>query len=431
MTTWREVSISELARGGSTGVAGGPFGSSLGRKHYTPAGVPVIRGAQLSGPGRFSLDDLVFVSEEKANRHPGNLAHPGDVIVTQRGTLGQVGLVPSDQPYKRFLLSQSQMKISPDPAVVDSEFLYFALTAPESNQRLVDHAMAAGVPHINLATLRDFRIEVADIRTQRRVAAVLSAFDELIEINERRIDLLEDLARSLYAEWFLHFRFPGHKDIAFVDSEVGPIPEGWEVRSLGELVTTQYGYTASASAVEVGPKFLRGMDINKASYIDWCQVPYCEIDDKGAEKFRLEVGDICVIRMADPGKVGIVEAPVDAVFASYLVRLRSIDPRLPPYMLFHFLDSAQYQDWISGSSTGATRKSASAKVLTEPKLVVPPAALAGQYQSFVADLRGHLSTLIQQSARLVATRDLLLPRLISGRLDLADVDLGVLTPAVE
>lgn len=209
MGAWRKVRIAELARGGSSGVAGGPFGSSLGRKHYVPAGVPVIRGAQLAGSGRFSLDGLVFVSGEKADRHTGNLAHSGDLIVTQRGTLGQIGLIPSGQPYERFLLSQSQMKVSVDPTVADSEFLYFALSAPAAKQRLIDHAMTAGVPHVNLATLRDFQVFVPDVRTQRRIAAVLSAFDELIEINERRIELLEDLARSLYREWFVHFRFPG------------------------------------------------------------------------------------------------------------------------------------------------------------------------------------------------------------------------------
>jgi len=87
-------------------------------------GVPVVRGAQLSDRRRFSLSNLVFVSEEKAIRHTGNLAYPGDVIVTQRGTIGQVGLVPDAPPYDRYLLSQSQMKISPDPAKADAEFLY-------------------------------------------------------------------------------------------------------------------------------------------------------------------------------------------------------------------------------------------------------------------------------------------------------------------
>lgn len=429
MAKWREVAISELALGGKEGVAGGPFGSSLGRKHYTVQGVPVIRGAQLSGDGRFSLDDLVFVSAEKADRHTGNLAYPGDVIVTQRGTLGQVGLIPQGKVFDRFLLSQSQMKITVDPSVGDAEFVYFALRAPEANQRLIDHATTSGVPHINLDTLRKLRLSLPDLDTQRRIATLLSAIDKLIAINDRRIETLEDLARSLYREWFVHFRFPGHKDVGFVDSELGPIPGGWEARHLSDVVTTQYGLTTSASKETVGPKLLRGMDINKRSFVNWEEVPFCSTEEDDVEKFGLDVGDVLVVRMADPGKVGIVERPVEAVFASYLVRFRSANPSVPPYLLFHFLDSPRYQTWIRGSSTGSTRKSASAAVLTEPVMAIPPSDIATRFESKVGPLRSALTSLVEQSAVLRRTRDLLLPRLVTGKVDISDIDLGVLTPS--
>jgi type I restriction enzyme S subunit len=263
--------------------------------------------------------------------------------------------------------------------------------------------------------------------TQRRIAAVLSSFDELIEINERRIELLEDLARSLYREWFVHFRFPGHKDVEFVDSELGPIPEGWEARHLSDVVTTQYGLTTSASKKTVGPKLLRGMDINKRSFVNWEEVPFCSAEEDDVEKFGVDVGDVVVVRMADPGKVGIVERPVEAVFASYLVRFRSVNPSVPPYLLFHFLDSPRYQAWIGGSSTGSTRKSASAAVLTEPVMAIPPSDIATRFESTVGLLRSALTSLVEQSAALRRTRDLLLPRLVSGKLDISDIDLGVLT----
>jgi type I restriction enzyme S subunit len=305
----------------------------------------------------------------------------------------------------------------------------YRLASGDSQGRMFEMSTGATVPHLNMADIRTFQLPpLPSMSMQRRIAAVLSAFDELIEINKRRIELLEDLARSLYREWFVHFRFPGREEVKLVDSELGPIPEGWEVASLAELVTTQYGFTASAATYNVGPRFLRGMDVNKRSYVDWSQVPYCEIDDGQLEKFRLELGDVCVVRMADPGKVGIVETAVEAVFASYLVRLRSIEPRLPPYQLFYHLDSAKYQDWIGGSSTGSTRKSASASVLTEPQVAVPALEVATRFESLVARLRGQLSGVVEHSACLAATRDLLLPRLVTGRLDISDVDLGVLTP---
>lgn len=171
------------------------------------------------------------------------------------------------------------------------------------------------------------------------------------------------------------------------------------------------------------------MDINKRSFIDWSSVPHCEVPSDRLDRFRLEVGDVCVIRMADPGKVGIVERAVDAVFASYLVRLRSTEPRLPSLLLFHYLDASEYQSWVSGLSTGATRKSASAAVLTEPRLALPPLTIAKEFETRVSVIRGQLAALVEAKAAIAKTRDLLLPRLVTGRLDVSDVDLGDLLPA--
>jgi len=132
--------------------------------------------------------------------------------------------------------------------------------------------------------------------------------------------------------------------------------------------------------------------------------------------------------MADPGKVGIVERPIDAVFASYLVRLRSFDPRLPPQLLAHHLREERYQSWVGGSSTGSTRRSASAAVLTEPHVVVPSLELATRFQGEIGTLRTALNVLVDQNANVATTRDLLLPRLVTGRLDISDVDLSELLP---
>ena len=123
MSEWQKVTLEGIASPSRHAMVGGPFGSALGRKDYGEEGVPVVRGAQLSGPGLFSHDDLVYVSEEKADRHSGNLAFPGDVLVTQRGTVGQVGLIPMDAPFKRYLLSQSQMKLTVDPARAEARFV--------------------------------------------------------------------------------------------------------------------------------------------------------------------------------------------------------------------------------------------------------------------------------------------------------------------
>ncbi|MCA1695130.1 MAG: restriction endonuclease subunit S, partial [Actinobacteria bacterium] len=151
---WQIKRIAGIAGSERNAVTGGPFGSKLGRKDYVEAGVPVLRGANLRLHGGFDEADLVFVSNEKAEELRACLARRGDIVVTQRGTLGQVGLISDRSRFDRYLLSQSQMKITVDSAKSASEFVYAQLRSKASTDRFIAQAMTSGVPHVNLALLR-------------------------------------------------------------------------------------------------------------------------------------------------------------------------------------------------------------------------------------------------------------------------------------
>jgi type I restriction enzyme S subunit len=274
----------------------------------------------------------------------------------------------------------------------------------------------AGVPTLNRNHLDGLELEVTPLPIQHRIVNILSAYDDLIENNTRRIQILEQMAQSIYREWFVHFRFPGHEKVKLVESPLGKIPQGWEVLKLSTLVETQYGYTETSSSEPVGPRYLRGMDINKTSYIQWDTVPFCPISQTDYPRYKLFFGDVVVIRMADPGKAGIVEQDFDAVFASYLIRLKIYSPKLSPYFLFHFLISDYYQGYIKGVSTGTTRKSASSAVITDVEILIPPTSIRQRFEDESGALRKLLTALVKINANLRRTRDLLLPRLISGEL---------------
>ena len=154
---WEVVNLDTLKAAQANAINGGPFGSKLGTKDYVSTGVPVIRGSNLSESGRFDPSGFVFVSPEKAEELRANLALPGDIVVTQRGTLGQIGMIPTGIGYDRFVISQSQMKITLDPTKVNREYAFFFLRSAESNQRIKNLASSSGVPHINLAVLREFQ----------------------------------------------------------------------------------------------------------------------------------------------------------------------------------------------------------------------------------------------------------------------------------
>jgi hypothetical protein len=170
MTTrcWRTTKLIEIAAKKRWALNGGPFGSKLTTKHYSESGVPVIRGINLSGGARFSFENFVWVSEEKADELLPNNAHPGDLVFTQRGTIGQVGLIPLDAPFKRFIISQSQMKLSPDPEQADALFLYYYFSLPDTVKAIENLAFSSGVPHINLEILRNFEVPLPPLPLQRR-----------------------------------------------------------------------------------------------------------------------------------------------------------------------------------------------------------------------------------------------------------------------
>ena len=409
---WRTVPLDAIKAPVPYSFVGGPFGSNLTTRDYVDEGVPVIRGNNLRADALFSDDEFAFVSEKKADDLRSNTAFPGDLVFTQRGTLGQVGLIPHESQFQRYIISQSQMKLAVNPNIADPRFVYYFFRLPTTVQKVVNYALTSGVPHINLGILREFKITLPEVDCQQRIADILSAYDDLIENNRRRMALLGDAARQLYREWFVRLRFPGHEHTRITNG----VPEGWKNIHLGDVCDTQYGYTETATDVPVGPKFLRGTDINKTPFIDWSTVPYCPIDEILQRKYQLRVGDIVIIRMADPGKVAIIERDIDAVFASYLIRLIPTDPKLTPYYLYYVLTDDAYQGFVSGVSTGSTRKPASAPLLVDYYLPLPPQGLLQDFEDSVRLLRQQITTLLIQNEKARVARDLLLPRLMSGEI---------------
>lgn len=382
-------------------------------------GYPSIRTPNI-GPGYFILDGVNRVSEETyRNWTRRAVPQQDDIIMAREAPVGNAAIIPSGlNP----CLGQRTLLIRPHTSKVYPRYLNFLINGPQVQSVIHAKTNGATVPHLNMKDVRNLPLpELPSLAEQKRIADILSAYDELIQNNQRRIKILEEMARSLYREWFVHFRYPGHEKDRRVKSAMrgtsaslgAGIPEGWEVRKLSRLVTTQYGYTESSTDSPIGPKYLRGMDINKASYIDWSQVPYCPISDEDKEFYSIKKGDVFIIRMADPGKVGIAEVDIDAVFASYLIRVRPINEQLRPYFLFYLLESPAYQNYISGASTGTTRKSASAVVITDFQFVLPTKKIIEEYETQTATIREMLTTLVLQIQNLRQMRDLLLPRLIS------------------
>ncbi len=391
---WRTAKLVDVAAKKRWALNGGPFGSKLSRKHYSESGVPVIRGTNLSGSSKFSFDDFVYVSEEKADELRANNAHPGDLIFTQRGTIGQVGLIPFDSPIPRFVISQSQMKLTVDPEQADALFIYYFFSAADTVQAIQKLAFSSGVPHINLDILRKFETPVPPLPVQRRIAGILSAYDELIENVERRIQILEEMARALYREWFVLFRFPGHEKIPRVASALGEIPKGWEVGRLDDVIILQ-----------------RGFDLPKADRVDG-PVPIFAATGVTGYHNEAKVKAPCVVT-GRSGTIGSVLYIQENFWPLNTTLWAKEFPKAEPLYAYYVLSSIDLQQFNSGAAVPTLNRNDIHGI----DALIPPRTLQRRFQDIAGAMLTQTRTLHLQIQNLRRTRDLLLPRLLSGQIE--------------
>ena len=296
-----------------------------------------------------------------------------------------------------------------DSSKLSTRFLYYALKPALS--LFQSASIGAATQYLTKPILENFQISLPSIESQNKIVSILSVYDDLIENNRRRIQLLEEAARLLYQEWFVRLRFPGHEHTKIVDG----VPEGWRKSPLSELCELiNYGYTESAVNEEIGPKFLRITDI-VPSFINWDSVPYCKIEESKKEKFLLKEGDIVIARTG--ATVGyakrINKRHPESVYASYLVRLR-INSEIDNKIVGILLESDFYKEFVKSNISGAAQPNANAKVLTRFELLVAPKKIQQEFCDIISPILDQKEILQDLSQQLINARDLLLPRLMNG-----------------
>lgn len=242
---------------------------------------------------------------------------------------------------------------------------------------------------------RQALIPIPPLCTQRRIASILGAYDDLIEVNRRRIAVLEEMARGLFEEWFVRFRFPGREALPILDTQDGPLPEGWTWGTLGDLLSLPYGKALKADARCPGDVAVIGSSGVVGSHVE-----------------ALVAGPgIVVGRKGNVGSV-IWSAtdfwPIDTTYY--------VDTRLPLLYVYRLLQRVQFQN-SHAAVPGLNRDYALAKVI-----MIAPDALVQRYGAFAGPLMDQVTTLERCNHALATSRDLLLPRLISGQLSVADAE---------
>ena len=464
---WIEIEVNSIAATERNAIVGGPFGSDLVSKDYVPAGVPVIRGQNLS-IDRWVAGPYVYVSNEKADRLSANLAKPGDLVFTQRGNAvlqgGQVAIVPKGK-YERYLISQSQMKLTPDLTKADPVFLLYVFRSQRHTEYLRNNAVVTGVPHTNLGLLRSFSFQLPSLTEQRRIADILGTLDDKIELNRRMNETLEAMARRLFKSWFIDFD-PVHAKAAlrrehpnlsnadlsrralpnmapeiaelfpdsFEDSTLGPIPKGWRVSVLDGMtemvIGGDWGKDIPCEEFSTAVFCIRGADIPDLQSSGLGKMPTRYLKPSSVLKRGMRVGDLAFeISGGSPtqstGRPVLVtpqlldSLPAPLTCSNFCRLVRPADPRAACFLYYylrHLYDSDEFLQYENG--TTGIKNFAFATFSSLHGLVVPTSILTAAFDSIVQNTLVRRSVNGQESRRLIQTRDRLLPRLLSGELKL-------------
>ncbi len=433
--------VGELAAPIKNALVGGPFGSDLGSADYVPSGVPVIRGQNLSN-GKFVGGDCVYVSESKADKLKSNLARPGDLVFTQRGNAvlhgGQVAIVP-DGKFDRYVVSQSQMKLTPDSSKVDSRFLYFVFSSSDYSHYLRSNAIVTGVPHINLSLLRDYQLYLPPLAEQRAIAAVLGALDDKIELNRRMNATLEAMARALFQSWFVDFdpvrakldgREPAGMDAetaalfpdGFKESELGHIPTGWHAIPLYDTAQWVNGAAFRSEdfcATGEGLPVIKIAELKDgiSTQTKWCQ------RDAAPEKI-IDTGDLLYSWSGSPDTSleaflwssgrGLLNQHIFKVISPTAAEKRFV------YYLLQHLRPLLVETARNKQTTGLGHVT----IVDMKRLLVcmPNKGVLSAFDRNIATIFDRAFTNTLESRTLATLRDTLLPKLLSGELSVADVE---------
>ena len=337
-----------------------------------------------------------------------------DVLLTTEAPLGEVAILRDDA---RIALAQRIILLRAKPGLLDPLYLFYALQSDFGQGELKARASGTTVLGIKQSELRKVRVPVFPLPVQQRIAGILSAYDELIENNQRRIKILESMTRALYREWFVHFRFPGHESHNRVASPLGEIPQGWEVKKLGDLAEDMRRNVPKGKLKEPTP-FVGLEHIPRRSLALDAWETTTEL---GSNKLEFKKGEVLFGKIR-PYFHKVSVAPFDGLCSADTIVIRARRPEHYACVVA-CVSSDAFVAEASATANGAKMPRANWDVLKKYQVVIPKGDVAEKFSTLIAGVIAQQQTLIFQIQNLRRTRDLLLPRLLSRQVVLDAMEL--------
>jgi len=401
----KQTHIGEFVASGQIHIQTGPFGTQLGASDYTSEGTPVINVRNI-GYGNLRPDKLEYIPDSVVKRLKKHVLERNDIVFGRKGAVDRHLLVSDEQA--GWVQGSDCIRLRVLSGSIDPIFLSFVLRLDNHKQWMLSQCSnKATMASLNQGVINRIPICVPDRATQKSIVFILKSYDDLIENNRRRIQLLEEAARLLYREWFVHLRFPGHEHVAIKDG----VPEGWERRTLGDLCK-EIRETVKPEALEPDTPYigLEHMPRRSISLGEWGTA-----EQITSSKHRFHEGDILFGKIRPYfHKVGI--AFVDGIASSDTIVIRPCEHDLRNFVLMTVSSDPFVAVTAQTMREGSKMPRADWKQMQAYLTPLPPSGLLDNFDRSIQAIIEQLKSLSLTNQKLAQARDLLLPRLMNGEI---------------
>lgn len=379
---WEIAKLGDISKNIQTG----PFGSQLHQSDYSECGIPVVMPKDLVG-GKISEESIARVDKTHVERLCRHKIEVGDILYSRRGDVGRCAHVTKKE--EGWLCGTGCLRVTIDSEKADSRFVFFQLQHPDTVGWVEKHAVGATMLNLNTTILSSVPIRLPALEIQKRIADILSAYDDLIENNQKQIKLLEEAAQRLYKEWFVNLRFPGHENTKIVDG----VPEGWSRGLLKELISVNYGKDHKKAPDDGNiPVYGSGGLMRKCN------------------KSLFSGEAVLIPRKGSLNNIMYVDETFWTVDTMFYATMKQ--PHTAVFVYFFVKAFDMYS-----MNIGAAVPSMTTKILDAMDVVIPDKETLEKFDKLTKTYFNKIKTLQGQNERLKTARDLLLAKLMNGEVE--------------
>lgn len=401
---WKEVRLGDIAD-----VQTGPFGSQLHKSDYIAEGIPCIMPTNIGPHLNFIVDGIAHVSEVDANRLSRHLTEFGDIIYARRGDIEKCAYVTTNE--EKWLCGTGCLKIRCNNEV-NSRFIAYLLSTAECKKWITGNAVGTTMLNLSKGILSNLPLLVPSHEDQRRIASILSSLDRKIELNNKINADLEEMAQAIFKNWFVDFE--PFKDGKFVDSELGKIPEGWKVGTLGDITKNKSAKVKERNDVKVLSPVTTGELVLSEEYFTK------QVFSSSIAKYKIvNKGDFAYNpARVNIGSLGRNEFDFDGCVSPVYVVFSVLDGYENYFDLFRKTDF--FKDSVASLAIGGVRQSLSYDDLSLIETIIPSENVVEKFNNLYNQMKKTIKANKLESSRLSLLRDTLLPRLMSGELEVPE-----------